>query len=255
MDHSGAVIADDVRFAGVSAADQAALEWALRTGDDVVALTVGPPAADDVLRDALACGASRAVRVDAPFGLDSAFVASALASACEPHERVWCGDYSIDRGTGSVPAFLAAALERPQALGLVDVTLDNAPSGPIEVVRRLDGGRRERLLVRGPAVLSVEGSTARLRRAPLSAALEARSAVPEVITGPPAPAPVRRATRPYRPRARVIAPPQGATALERVRSVTQAETAPSGEFVTLEPALAASRILDMLTEWGYLGQD
>ena len=51
-------VAPDVRFAGVSASDQAALEWALRcrdaTGDDVLAVTAGPAAAESILRDALA---------------------------------------------------------------------------------------------------------------------------------------------------------------------------------------------------------
>src|SRR4029079_5747023 len=60
-------VVPDERFAGVSAADQAALEWAVRYRDDVgapvrvLAVTVGPTAADTVLRDALAAGADRAI--------------------------------------------------------------------------------------------------------------------------------------------------------------------------------------------------
>ena len=56
------------RAAGASDADQAALEWALRAaeawGAEVLAVTAGPPAAEAVLRHALAAGAARAVRVD-----------------------------------------------------------------------------------------------------------------------------------------------------------------------------------------------
>ena len=60
----------DERFAGMSPADQSALEFALRQaerlGVGATAVTVGPTGADRVLRDALACGATRAVRIDAP---------------------------------------------------------------------------------------------------------------------------------------------------------------------------------------------
>ncbi len=64
-DATGTVHTDD-RFAGVSQADRAALEWALRhgeaTGSPVMVVTLGPPAAEQALREALACGAVRAVR-------------------------------------------------------------------------------------------------------------------------------------------------------------------------------------------------
>ena len=55
---------NDERFAGLSPADQGALEFALQQGEamgtPVVVVTVGPSGADNVLRDALACGAARA---------------------------------------------------------------------------------------------------------------------------------------------------------------------------------------------------
>ena len=54
-------------------------------------------------------------------------------------------------------------------------------------MRRLDGGRREVLAVPPPAVLSVEGAVARLRRASLPAELESRRAVIEVVPGPDGP--------------------------------------------------------------------
>ena len=183
--------------------------------------------------------------------MDSAAVADALAPVVTHSAAVWCGDYSPDRGTGSVPAFLAARLRRQQALGLIDVEFGD----PLRVIRRLDGGRREVLRVTGPAVLSVEGSVAVLRRAPLRAALASQTAevlpygttlVPGASTSPVV---VRR----YRPRARVLAPPTGATALERLQTLTDASTAPQpGETVEAGPAEAARRIIEVLGEWGYL---
>jgi electron transfer flavoprotein beta subunit len=240
---------------GLSAADEAAIEMAIRqastTGVSVIAVTVGSARADRGLRGALACGVTTAIRVDAPDGMDSAAVAAALAPVVAHSSAVWCGDYSVDRGTGSVPAFLAARLRRQQALGLIGVELGD----PLRVTRRLDGGRREVLLVTGPAVLSVEGSVAVLRRAPLRAALASQTAevLPYSAAAVPSDNTSAVAVRAYRPRARVLPAPPGATALERLRALTDASAAPQpGETVAAGPADAARRIIEVLADWGYL---
>jgi electron transfer flavoprotein beta subunit len=255
LDASGTIHDPDARFTGVSAADQAALEWALRCadawGDDVHVATVGPAAADRILRDALATGAATATRVHLPMGAPSDIVAGALAPLLEQARLVWCGDHSLDRGTGSVPAYLAARLDYAQALGLVDIALDADGPG-LAALRRLDGGRRERLRVRSPAVLSVEGSTARLRRAPLAATLRAAAAAISTIPGPPLAEHAHRPTRPFRPRPRTLPPPERATSLERMRALTDAGgDVVGGEPVVLDPPAAAERILDSLRAWGY----
>ena len=123
------------------------------------------------------------------------------------------------------------------------------------MTRRLDGGRREILDVRAPAVLSVEGAVARLRRASLPAELAARQAPIERLIGPRHPDRRRRSSsHPYRPRPRVLAAPTG-DALERVRRLTDAAgaaVASHGDAVTLDPPEAAERILASLVLWGYL---
>jgi electron transfer flavoprotein beta subunit len=244
---------DDDRFAGVSAADQAALEsalvWAERAGTDVTVVTVGPTGAERALRDALACGATRAIRIEADSTAPTPEVVRSVAPHLASASLVWCGDYSLDRGSGSFPAHLADTLGVDQALGLVDVDLTNHES--IRAVRRLDGGRREILSITPRAVLSVEGSVARLRRAPLRALLATNDAPIEIhsasLVGEEIP------LLPYRPRARVLPAPTGANALERVRVLTDAGGAPSrSETVELAPDAAADRILVALREWGYL---
>ena len=59
--------------------------------------------------------------------------------------------------------------------------------------------------------------------------------------------------RPFRPRARVLPGPAGATALDRVPALTESTTASSHghEVVVLDPPAAADRILDALAAWGY----
>ncbi len=257
----GGDAADDTRWSGVSPADEAALEIALSLRDataaTVTVAALGPPAADDVLRAAAAVGADRVVRIDAPTTLDSSAVAEALAGALRESDLVWCGDYSLDRGTASVPAFLAAHLGAAQALGLVGVDLTGfEPGAPLRVVRRLDGGRRELLDVATPAVLSVEGAVATLRRAGLTSALAARETAIEVIPGPrPDPDAPAGVVKPYRPRARALAAPAGGT-LARVRDILDVgHDTGHAETVTLDPPEAAARILAQLREWGYLDPD
>jgi len=248
----------DERFAGISLADQAALETGLRiaeaSGETCTVVTVGPAAAETSLREALACGAHDARRMNAPADTDSAETARLLAILCESSRFVVCGDYSSDRGSGSVPALIAARLERGQALGLIDVQIVGES---LSVVRRLDGGRRERLSITGPAILSVEGSVARLRRASMRATLAANEATIDVVTNDGSGA-IRRTPeavplRPYRPRARVVPSPTGSSALDRVRQITDTSSSKGhGETVTLSPAEAARRILDSLRAWGYI---
>ncbi len=248
-------VGEDARWGGVSDADRAALEIALRlagaTGDAVTVVTVGPAEAEYGLRQALAAGAAAATRVDAPADLASAAVAEAIAAVAAGASWVVCGDQSSDRGTGAVPAFVAAELDVAQALGLVDVA---AGAGGVRGTRRLDGGRREVLDVIAPAVLSVEGAVARLRRASLPAELAAAHATIPVVPGPDGPVEVADAVAPYRPRARRLPAPAG-DALTRVRLLTDAgehATPAHTEIVTLDPPAAATTILATLRGWGYL---
>ncbi len=245
----------DERWAGVSAADEAALEVALSVRDAVVdgevqVICLGPPEADDVLRAALAAGTDSALRIHGSPELDGRTVAGAIADHLQDADLVLCGDYSIDRGTGSVPAFLAAELGTAQALGLVGIDVTTATTLPLRVVRRLDGGRREVLDVPLPAVLSVEGSVARLRRASLAASLASRGTAITTVAGPHG-RPAEAEVHPYRPRARTLPAPAG-DSLSRVKAILDVGGHEGhAETVPLDPPAAARRILEQLDEWGY----
>lgn len=247
----------DPRSFGLPPADAAALEVALglseRWGAEVVAVTAGPAAADAGLREALAAGASRAVRVEMVADAVAPDVAGALAAVVEETNAaiVCCGAAGPDRGSGATPAFLAHRLGAAQALGLV--SLEPGDPGEVLAVRRLDGGRRERLRLRAPGVLSVEGAAARLRRASLAGELAARTAVIESRPAPARPAPPAGVLRPFRPRARVLPGPTGATPVDRIGALVGATAgAARVEPVTLSPAAAADRLLAALREWGEL---
>lgn len=287
------------RGAGPAAAEWAALEHALRVaqawGGRVLAVCVGPPDADRTLRAAAAVGAQvmRVVlpKVPAVSGPDSELepledyldelasdgraVAEALAAAIRrvgDPAVVFCGSRSIDRSTGSVPAFLAAELGAAQALGMVRVqALDS-----LELIgeRGLEGGRRERLRIPLPAVISVEAGGMRLRRAELRAALAATRLRIPVVHAPsdvfaarswrgvhsgPIGLPAgctgihRYPARPFRPRARVVPAPPGASPGERIAALTagSASCSPSALVRPASAAEAADMLLEYLRQYGY----
>jgi len=261
----------DPRDRGPSRSELAALEHALRLAQRwdalVVAATVGPAEADSMLRDALAVGAAEVLRVESaggaagpqPAGLvgggqdSAAALAAALRQRYGVPDLVLCGDRSADRGTGSFPAFLAAALNAAQVLGVV--RMEPEDGGLLRVHRRLDGGRREVLLVRRPAVVSVEAAGVRLRRAGLPASLASGRAAIPVARAPAAAARRIRVlgAHPYRPRPRELAAPSG-TALRRTLELTGAlvERTPPTVLGPLSPGQAADELLGYLRRHGYL---
>jgi electron transfer flavoprotein beta subunit len=271
---TGAVRAN-LRDRGPNSSELAALEHALRLAErwdaPVVAATVAPAGADEMLRDALAAGAAQALRVEPPRWMarprPSGLVggeresAAALAAALRHHygvpDLVLCGDLAADRATGSFPAFLAASLGAAQALGCV--RLEPADERALRVHRRLDGGRREVLMVRPPAVVSVEAAGVRLRRAGLPATLSRHSAPITVADAPAAAAAPLigiLAAHPYRPRPRELPGPAG-TALHRTLELTGAlaQRTPPAVIGPLPPDQAASELLAYLRRCGYLAAD
>lgn len=260
IDPISGVVHDDERAFGCSEADRAALEWALRVGEqrglDVVAVTAGPAPSDAAVRNAIATGATRGVRVALAADAPSEEVAAALADVVADAALVCCGDWSVDRGSGSVPALLAARLDVPQALGLLKLDLE--AEGSLVATRRLDRGRREVLRIDGPAVLSFEGGSADLRRAGLSSTLKARDAVIEVVEGVPVRPRRVRVTQhgPYRPRASAQpAPDQTLSPRERILALTGAlvERTPPRTVVT-DAVEGADLIIEQLRTWGYLDE-
>lgn len=253
---SGEARTQSPRFGGVSAADQAALEMALRLGlqrsMSVTAITVGDKQSDQSMRDALAAGAKNAIRIASARPLSSAETARVMASSLGDAAYIFCGDYSNDRGSGSVPAFVAAELGIKQALGVVSLTFE---MDDVVLTRRLDGGRREHSRVSDRAVISVEGSVAQLRRASLADSLATRDDRIQIIPMATS-APHRESTfKQFRPRPRTVFYPHGDTALQRLQSITDVASASTrGEQIEFTSAKSAKYIMQTLARWGYIDQ-
>ena len=164
---------------------------------------------------------TRAVRVDAPADLASAAVAAALAAVVAGAAWVVCGDASADRGSGSVPAFLAAELGAAQALGLVDGRADGdrPRAGRAPPRRRPPRGARRRPRRR---CCRSRAPSARLRRASLPGRAGRPHGADRGRAGPDRARRARRRRRSrYRPRPGSLAAPSGA-ALARVLQLTDA---------------------------------
>lgn len=103
--------------------DENALEEAVRLKEqaivtEVVAVSIGSKAAEEMLRGALAQGATRAVHVESAEPLDSLAVAKVLAAICEREDPalVLLGRQAVDDECGAVGAMLASLLNWDQGI-------------------------------------------------------------------------------------------------------------------------------------------
>jgi electron transfer flavoprotein beta subunit len=139
--------------------DEIAIEAGLRLKEagvatQVLIVTVGPPEAEQQLRTALAMGADRALRVDAPPSLEPRTVARALHAVAlrERPKVVVLGKQAVDDDHGQTGQMLAALWGRPQATFASSVAI----TGDIAtVVREIDAGL-ETLEIDLPAVITTD---------------------------------------------------------------------------------------------------
>lgn len=126
------------------------------SGGHVTVLTMGPPKAENALREALAFGADKAVLLsDRRFaGSDTwatSYVLSRAIRKLGEIDLVLCGRQAIDGDTAQIAPELAAQLGWPQALNAAEIRSDGAS---LLVKRLLDDGY-DRCRLRLPAVISV----------------------------------------------------------------------------------------------------
>ena len=133
--------------------DAYALEEALRLkekhGGEVIAVSAGPARVSQVIREALARGADRAIHVesDAIATADAWATADALASAIkgEQVDLVLTGLQSDDQGFAQVGVILAEKLGMAHSTIIMDVQVDDPSTGSgqggkLRVKRELEGG-------------------------------------------------------------------------------------------------------------------
>ncbi|WP_283746043.1 electron transfer flavoprotein subunit beta/FixA family protein [Sideroxydans sp. CL21] len=160
-DNSGVEL-DNVKMS-MNPFDEIAVEEAVRLKEagiasEVVVVTCGVAAAQDILRTALAIGADRAVLVDVGAAaletLQPLAVAKLLKAIADKEQPglVLCGKQAIDDDASQTAQMLAALQGWPQATFASKVVI---AEGKATVTREVDGGL-ETLAVSLPAVISAD---------------------------------------------------------------------------------------------------
>lgn len=137
------------------------VELARSTGGTCTVVTLGPPAAAEVLREAIAWGADGGVLVTDPAlaGSDTLVTARALAAALRllaggrgaPYDLVVAGLGSVDADTGQVAPQVAEMLDLPLLTGVRDLSVEERTLHAR--CERDDGYQTARITL--PAVISV----------------------------------------------------------------------------------------------------
>ena len=184
--------------------DQYALEEALRLkekhGGEVIVCSAGPDRVSQVLREALARGADRAVHVqdDGLASGDAVSVAGALAGALagEQCDLVLTGLQSDDQGFAQVGVVLAERLGLPHATIIMEV---QASDGQLRVKRELEGGWFQWVAMPTPALLTIQSGINQLRYATLKGIMAAKKKEIKKVAVPAGLAPRQRIVNLYFP--------------------------------------------------------
>lgn len=180
--------------------DAYALEEGLRLkerhgGGEVVVVSAGPARVQQVIREALARGADRAIHVqdDAFARADAAASAAAVAAAVrdEGFDVVLTGLQSDDQGHAQFGPVLAERLGMPHSTIIMEVQIAD---GRLRAKRELEGGWFQYVSMPLPALLTIQSGINQLRYATLKGIMAAKKKEIRVV----APA------APVAPRLRVV---------------------------------------------------
>ncbi|RDE19391.1 electron transfer flavoprotein subunit beta/FixA family protein [Motiliproteus coralliicola] len=153
----------DVELANLKMAmnpfDEIAVEEAIRLkergdADEVVAVSVGSDACQEVLRTALALGADRALLVKTEQQLEPLAVAKTLKAVAdnEQPDLIILGKQSIDGDNNQTGQMLAALTDRPQGTFASELKIDGDEA---RVTREVDGGLQQ-VGLKLPAIVTTD---------------------------------------------------------------------------------------------------
>ena len=179
INESGKWIREDVSYE-VNEPDAYALEEALRQkekhGGEVVVITAGPTRSSQVLREALAKGADRAIHLedDKFVGLDALNTAKAFAATIkdEQFDLIFTGLQSDDYGYAQTGVVISELLGWPHATIIMQIEKKDAA---IRVKRELESGFFQFVEMPLPAVLTIQSGINKLRYATLIGIKQAKN--------------------------------------------------------------------------------
>jgi electron transfer flavoprotein beta subunit len=162
--------------------DEFAVEEALKLrdkladGSTVTVVTLGPKArAGEVLRTGLAMGADNAIVIDEPGYVDSNATAKALSEVLKKENfgTVFTGKQAIDDDCSQVSQLLAQILAIPHSTVVVKFELDGSKASAT-VHREIEGGSKEVIELKLPAVIAAEKGLNTPRYASLPGIMKAK---------------------------------------------------------------------------------
>ncbi|MCP8884859.1 electron transfer flavoprotein subunit beta/FixA family protein [Devosia sp. XJ19-1] len=140
---------------------------------EIVVVSIGPKASNDVILTALAMGAHRGILVETDAALETLAIAKLLAKVVdeEQPDLVLLGKQAVDDDSNHVGQMLAALTNRPQATFASEIKLDGHT---LEVTREVDYGR-ETIDLALPAIVTADLRLNTPRNAALPMVMKARS--------------------------------------------------------------------------------
>ena len=210
--------------------DAYALEEGLRLkekhGGEVIVISAGPSRATQVIREALARGADRAIHVEGDhFATADAFVvADALAAALkdEQIDLVLTGLQSDDQGFAQVGVIMAEKLGMAHATIIMEVQVTERT---LKVKRELEAGYFQWISMPLPAALTIQSGINQLRYATLKGIMAAK-----------------------KKELRVVSAPAGLSSRQRITSIYLPQKSKETRMITGSPAEAAKELVRALRE-------
>jgi electron transfer flavoprotein beta subunit len=210
--------------------DAYALEEALRLkekhGGEVVVISAGPARVTQVIREALARGADRAIHVDGDHlaTADAFTAADALAAAIkdEACDLVLTGLQSDDQGFAQVGVILAERLGMAHSTIIMEVQIEGTT---LKVKRELEGGWFQWISMPLPAVLTIQSGINQLRYATLKGIMAAK-----------------------KKEIKAVAAPAAAAARQRILSIYVPEKTKATRLIGGTPAEAAAELVRVLRD-------
>jgi electron transfer flavoprotein beta subunit len=190
--------------------DAYALEEGLRLrekqGGEVVVCSAGPARVQQVIREALARGADRAIHVEDPAlgSADAVAGADALAGAMrdEAFDLILTGLQSDDQGHAQFGPVLATRLGMPHSTIIMEVQVQDSSAGSgqaLRVKRELEGGWFQYIAMPLPALLTIQSGINQLRYATLKGIMAAKKKEIRKVAPATAVAPRQRVVALYAP--------------------------------------------------------
>ncbi len=167
-------------------ADEYGIEIAIQLvnehGGEVTAITMGPAAADDALRRALAMGVNKAIQItdDALAGSDAMATAGVLAAAIRRQnaDLVICAVESTDAYTGMVPGAIAEMLDLPQVTFARKASIEGST---LTIERAIETGYQT-IRAELPALMTVTASISEPRYPTFRGLMQAKRQPIEVLS-------------------------------------------------------------------------